>query len=154
MLGEVAGRQLGEAEWGAEGGEGGSGPAPAPACPPPHPQREGRWPLGNWAAVGRGQGKPKLNTGWALIGSQGVAGGFSGGGQDPAGVIQATARRVPVPTDTECRVVPVLLPRPLVRTSSLSLPTAALQGGPVPRQTPGGPREGLNLAKTLAFSEG
>lgn len=137
MLGEVAGRQLGEAEWGAEGGEGGSRPASG-SCMPPPPQREGWWPLGNWAAVGRGQGKPKLNTGWALMGSQGAAGGFSGGaGQDPAGVIQATARRVPVPTETECRVVPVLLPRPLVRTSSLSLPTAALQGGPVPRQTPG-----------------
>lgn len=130
-----------EGSWGkpsgdAEGGEGGGGPASGSCMPPPSPQREGRWPLGNWAAVGWGQREPKLNTGWALMGKQGATGlQFSGEG-DPVGVIQATARRVPVSTDTDRRVVPVPLPGPPARTSLMSLPTAALDG-PCPQGAQG-----------------
>lgn len=51
MLGEVVGRQLGEREWEAEGGEGGHRLASG-SFPHHSPQHEGRWRMGNWATSG------------------------------------------------------------------------------------------------------
>ena len=45
----------------------GGRPASGSCVSPSPPPREGRWPMGNWAAVGQGQGEPKINTGCALM---------------------------------------------------------------------------------------
>lgn len=120
----------------------------------PPPQHEGWWPLGNWAAVGRGQGKPKLNTGWALMGSQGAAGGFSGGGgtrpcRSDSGHGQEGA------SAHGNRVQGGSCPTPQATGEDLLAvsPHGSSPGGPCPQTDTRAPREGLNLAKTLAFSE-
>ena len=67
MQGEAAGGQLGEAERGSRGRR---RPASGSGGPPHGPQREGRWPMGNWA-VRRGQLEPQLRTGLSPDGVRG-----------------------------------------------------------------------------------
>lgn len=78
MLGEVAGRQLGEAEWGAEGGEGGSRPASGSCMPPPPSVKAGGlWETGPlW---GGGRGSPSSTQAGPSWEARGLQEGFLGG---------------------------------------------------------------------------
>lgn len=110
MLGEVVGRQLGEREWEAEGGEGGHRLASG-FCPHHSPQHEGRWRMGNWATSGRRTVRAQAQV-----------------RPVPQQEARAQASRV-----MDCRVAPVPLPRLPVRTTCCLIPQQ-LQAGPAPRQ--------------------
>lgn len=149
MLGEVVGRQLGEREWEAEGGEGGHRLASG-SCPHHSPQHEGRWRMGNWATSGRrtvrAQAQVRPVPQQEARGLRRVVWGrtrlqerFTPGARAQASTVM------------DCRVAPVPLPRLPVRTTCCLIPQQLQAALPPDR---GSQELLLNQAKNLAFSEG